>query len=174
MALKKDNEIGVPGEDTNVSGFRPKPLRVGRPSNYDPKHIDVMLKMASNGKSFAQVAAHLGVSQQSLWDWARMYPEFSEAMMRAKTLAQAYWEEWGEMGMQGVPGFNVNLWDKVTKARFREDYRERVEVGHVNPYGGPLEIDRHKRLDITVLSDEERDQLEQILLLAGPETDDTR
>ena len=173
MAVSKDNQIGVTGEDTNV-GFRPKPLKVGRPSEYDPKHIDVMMKMAANGKSFAQVAAHLGVAQPTLWDWARQHPEFSKAMMRAKTIAQAFWEEWAELGMQGVPGFNVNLWDKVTRARFREDYMPALEVQHINPYGGALEVDRQRRLDVTVLSDDERDQLEQILLLAAPEPDDAR
>ncbi|MBI5954446.1 MAG: hypothetical protein HY865_22545 [Chloroflexi bacterium] len=63
--------------------------KVGRPTKYDPsftKEVDVYLESASkNQKHLPKVesfAIRLGVSKDSLYEWAKIYPDFSDALKK--------------------------------------------------------------------------------------------
>ena len=149
-------------------------IKVGRPSKYKPELCNTAIAMGAKGKSPVQIAAHFGVSRQTLNDWAAAHPEFSEALELSRTLAQACLENVGEEGLH-KPGFNANHWKTIMANRYREDYTERKEQIVTGPNGGPLQVANYTKIDVRILTPEDRDALEQILLLAGPEgSDDAR
>ena len=62
---------------------------VGRPTKYDPKFIEEVDRYLSTvGReqtSLAKIvsfAIHLGVSKDSLYEWAKVHPEFSDALAK--------------------------------------------------------------------------------------------
>jgi phage terminase large subunit len=67
--------------------------KVGRPSKYDPSFCDLVIELGAQGKSKAQLAASIGVSRETIDLWAKVHPEFSDALKFAKDLALAWWED---------------------------------------------------------------------------------
>lgn len=101
-------------------------MPAGRPSEYRPAFCDQVVDLGKEGKSKAQMAAAFDVSRQTIDNWAVAHPEFLEALSRAETHAQAWWEAKGVEGLE-KPGFNAAVWKKSVEARFRDDYTERRE-----------------------------------------------
>lgn len=101
----------------------------GRPSLYKPEYCDRVIEMGAMGKSRVQMAANLGVSRNTLDTWVAQHEDFLEAMTRADTLAQDWWEQAGQDGVF-LDGRRVDtaLWKVVMQARFRNDYTERTIV----------------------------------------------
>jgi hypothetical protein len=67
---------------------------VGRPSEFDPAYIAIALDyMGDQGKSITQLARHLRVSKQSIYNWMDKYPEFLDALKMAQEWGQGYWED---------------------------------------------------------------------------------
>ena len=89
----------------------------GRPSKYDPAYRDIVIAMGRRGKSRIQMAAALRVNRDTLSEWAKVHPEFKEAMDFALTCAQAWWEELGEANLHSR-AFNKRLWILTMKRRF--------------------------------------------------------
>jgi transposase-like protein len=106
-------------------------MPAGRPSKYKPEYCEEVIALGKEGKSPVQMCAHFDISRQTLDNWAAEHSEFLEALTRAKTHCQAWWEKAGQEGMfLGGGGFNAAVWKKSMEARFREDYTERQEVAH--------------------------------------------
>lgn len=100
---------------------------IGRPSKYDPNMCQKVLEWGAEGKSKTQMAAKLGVSKQRLYDWERDHDEFRDALTRAMTLSQAWWEDKGQEGMT-ADKFNGSVWSRSMAARFPEDWRENKAI----------------------------------------------
>lgn len=115
---------------------------VGRPTDYRQEHCARVIELGREGKSHAQIAAALDVARQTLYVWAEIYPEFNNAITRAKDLAQAWFEDMGQSGLV-TPGFNASLWAKQVSCRFREDYTEKTQT-EVSGSGFQLVINRGK------------------------------
>lgn len=108
----------------------PPPIPVnrgGRPSKYDPKFCEIVIQMGAEGKSKAQFAAYLQVSRPTLDHWIGTRDDFADAMAFAMTLAQAWWEDVGRMGVFN-PMFNANLWIWTMKNRFPADYKDKHDI----------------------------------------------
>lgn len=121
--------------------------------------------MGMQGYSIAQMAASLEVDKASIYDWKAAHPEFSTALSKAMTAAQAWWERLGLEGMQNNKQFNALVWKISMQARFREDYTERKVQEITGANGGAIEM-QAKRIDVTVLDPDQREQLKQLLLEA--------
>lgn len=85
------------------------------------------------------MAAHFGVSKQSIADWAKQNPEFSDAITRAMTLSQAHLEEKGYTNL-GERNFNTPLYLGMMKSMFRDDYTDRTVNEIVGKDDGAIEI----------------------------------
>ena len=96
-------------------------------SKYKPEYCEKAVQLGRQGKSFAQIASHFDVSRQTIDNWADKHPKFLDALSRARTHAQAWWEEKGIEGMHSRE-FNSQIWKKSMEARFREDYTERKDL----------------------------------------------
>jgi hypothetical protein len=143
----------------------PFKIPVGRPTKYHDGVCDEILKLGALGYSLVQMAAHFHVTRATLQNWAEDHPEFLTALNQAMCYSQAWWEQWGRVGLS-TPGFNAAHWKNNVYNRFRKDYHDRSETMLVGPDGGPLMVSPQKRIDVRVLAPEERETLKQLLLTA--------
>ena len=68
------------------------------------------------------MATACGVTRQTIANWAKVHPEFSEAHELADTFAQAHWEcRLDEIAMTGKGNAMAVIF--VLKNRFRHDWR---------------------------------------------------
>lgn len=113
-------------------------MPAGRPTDYRDEYCARVVELGREGKSHAQIAAALDVSRQTLHNWANAHPEFLDAITHARDLAQAWFEDKGQIGLM-TPGFNASLWAKQVSARFPDDYTERQKREVTGANGGPVE-----------------------------------
>ena len=104
----------------------PAQIRLGAKPQYDPITMpDTVIKLSRFGKSRAQIAAHLGVSRRVIADWEATHPKFAEALDIGDTLALAWWENTGQLGVfLGSKDFNGGAWLSQIRARYPDHYRE--------------------------------------------------
>jgi hypothetical protein len=88
--------------------------------------------MGKAGKTLVQMAARFEVTRDTLYQWAVDHADFSDALDKARVLAQAWWEEKGQEG-----DFNPGLYKFIVAARFA-DYRETKSIELSGPGGGPI------------------------------------
>lgn len=105
------------------------PRAKGRPSSYDPAYCDRIVERQAQGYSLCEFAAEIGVARATLDNWAAAHPDFLEAMTRAKTAEQAWFERIARENLTSRE-FNAPVWKKSVEARFRHDYTERRETEH--------------------------------------------
>jgi hypothetical protein len=111
---------------------------LGRPTDYRPEFCEQVIEFGREGKSYTQIAARLDVAKSTLYLWMERHPDFSDAMTRARDLAQSWFEDKGQDGLI-MSGFNASLWAKQVSARFPDDYTERQKRELSGPSGGPIE-----------------------------------
>lgn len=61
----------------------------GRPSSYRPEFMQTAYDLCLLGATDAILAEHFGVAASTLYEWKKEYPEFAEAIKRAKVPADA-------------------------------------------------------------------------------------
>lgn len=69
-----------------------KKKEVGRPTKYDKKYCDVVIDYMERGYSKEACAGAIGISKQTLYDWAKKYPEFLDAISIGEARSQLFWE----------------------------------------------------------------------------------
>lgn len=109
----------------------------GRPSAYSPDHCETVIELGKLGKSVVQMACALDVHKDTLYEWAKVHEDFSDAFTRARQHSQDWWETKAQIGLE-TPGFNASLWSRSMAARFPEDYTERSKREISGPNGGPI------------------------------------
>ena len=116
-------------------------MPAGRPSSYRPEYCELAVKLGAQGKSYAQIGAAIGVARKTLYEWADQFPEFRDAIARARDLSLAWWEEQAHIGMWESPEgqrLNPQLWSRSMAARFPDDYRESKKTEITGADGGPI------------------------------------
>ena len=99
---------------------------VGRPTDYRPDFCELVVELGGQGKSYAQIAAEIGVARKTLYEWATIYPEFSNALNFSRDLSQAWFENIAQGNMVApTPGFSAPLWAKQVSCRFPDDYTDK-------------------------------------------------
>jgi len=156
----KAGKTAISSDEQDAEGLSFK-VPIGRPSKYHPDHCKAVLDLGSRGKSLAQMASYFNVDRHTLKNWAMEHDDFFTALSRARELAQSWWEEAGQRGLT-MPGFNGNLYNKVVAGRFREDYGEKRDQLAVTVNGQ----ETVSKVDVKLLTAEQRDQLKQLLLIA--------
>jgi len=139
----------------------PFQIPVGRPTKYHEGVCAEVLELGAIGYSLCQIAAHFHVTRSTLQNWAQEHPDFMTALSLAMEYSQAWWEQWGRVGLT-TPGFNAAHWKTNVYNRFRNEYMDRPDAT-ITIGSDP---NRQKRIDVRVLDDEERDTLKQLLLTA--------
>lgn len=111
---------------------------MARPTDYKPEYCDQVIEWGRMGKSLTWMASQLDISRDTIYDWVKTKPEFSDAISRAKAHAQAHWEDLGEVGLS-TQGFNASVYTKSMAARFPEDWRDNKSVELTGANGGAVQ-----------------------------------
>lgn len=73
----------------------------GRPSLYKPEYCDLVVKHMADGNSFWSFAAVVDVCFDTLSEWTKVHPEFSEAKRRGVAKLLAFDEKIARAGSSG-------------------------------------------------------------------------
>ena len=111
----------------------------GRPSLYRAEFCDRIIALGALGYSQAMMAADLGVAKGTVNLWADSHPDFRDALARARTLSQCWWEAKAQASLDDR-NFNAALWERSVKSRFRDDYTDRTISEVVGKADGPVEV----------------------------------
>jgi len=122
-----------------ADGSEPVRRERGRPSLFKPEYCDTVIELGKQGYSKARMAAHFDVAKQTIDQWAKDYPDFSDALTRARTLCQAHWEHRGYGGLENK-NFNTPLYIGSMKSMFREDYMDRSSTEITGKDGEAIEV----------------------------------
>ena len=115
-------------------------MTAGRPSTYDPSHCERVIELGKRGKSVAVMAAQLDVHKDTIYEWMRVHPEFSDAIKRALTYSQEWWEDAGQNALQQT-NFQGSMWSRSMAARFPADWRESTKT----ELSGTVQVGRIER-----------------------------
>jgi hypothetical protein len=123
---------------------RPVRKDKGRPSKYDPEFCEVMISaMETEGLSLGAVAGLIGVSRDTLYEWATVHPEFSYAKKMGEAKAQLFWERknvsLANNGSAG-PGASTAIVFAL-KNRAKADWRDVIEQKHTGDANHPIAIE---------------------------------
>lgn len=106
----------------------------GRPSKYRPEYCDAIVEHMKDGASMTSFAAEINVARSTINEWVENYPEFSEAVTRAKAKCAAWWEAVGRnLALTGQG--NATLVVFGLKNMSGDDWRDRKEVDHQSSDG---------------------------------------
>lgn len=103
----------------------------GRPTKYKPEMCEKVVALMQEGASKAEVAAVLDISHETLNEWTKNNPEFSDAIKKGVRLSEAWWEKMARenlITMPKGPQFNATLWYMNMKNRF--GWRDKQEIEH--------------------------------------------
>lgn len=112
----------------------------GRPTLFRPGHCETVIELGRLGYSKARMAAHFDVAKQTIEQWAKDYPEFSDALTRARTHSQSWWEAKAQSEGLESRDFNTPLYIGSMKSMFREDYTDRTVNEMVGKDGEELKL----------------------------------
>lgn len=114
----------------------------GRPSKYDPMFCKKLIAHMSKGLSFDSFAAVAKVNLDTLYEWAKVHSEFSEAKKQAFNENLLFWENAGVDGMHDKEKFNSTVW--IFNMKNRHNWRDKRDVV------------------TTTLEDKERERIQQM------------
>ena len=104
-------------------------MPAGRPTLYRPEFCEKLIKHMAKGLSFESFAAECEVCFDTLYEWVKVYPEFSEAKKEGTALSMKWWESLlalasaGERKHANITGIIFAL-----KNKFPAQYRDRVNI----------------------------------------------
>lgn len=111
-------------------------LPLGRPTLYKPEYCQMLIDHMANGDSLTDFAALIDVHIDTIYEWAKVYSDFSEAKKRAFAKCQSWWEKQGKEGLweeteydeKGRPlkskRINATVWIYNMKCRFKADWHD--------------------------------------------------
>lgn len=125
---------------------------VGRPSKYKPAFCSLVMELGREGASQAEMAEACDVHATSLVDWAEKFPEFADALARARQAAMVYWEKIGRENLYSKQ-FQSAVYNKLIASRFPEQYSERhqFDINHNTTVRHELTADRDLARELALL-----------------------
>lgn len=82
----------------------------GQPTKYKEDYCDGIILFMKDGRHVVEYAAEIGVSKDTIYEWAKVYPEFKESMDIAMTACEAWYVGKSREGMLG----NIDNWNPTT------------------------------------------------------------
>lgn len=111
----------------------------GRPTLYRPEYCDRLILHCKKGLSYEAFAGVVDVCVDTLYEWEKVHPKFSEAKKKAFAQSRLWWEQQGIDGLYSVTtrdgeggsstvSMNSTLWIFQMKNRFPKEWRDRHEI----------------------------------------------
>lgn len=137
----------------------------GRPNTYDPKRYPaIAAAFARDGKSQSEIARIFGISRDTLHDWTRKYPEFSDSLRETREQAdgrvtaslfqkavgyevEEIEQSIDEKGRKRLKKTKRHIQGDVTAQKYwlanrrPAEWREKVDHQHTGKDGGPIETE---------------------------------
>lgn len=86
-------------------------MKQGRPSVFKSQYCREIELWMSEGYSILSFAGKIGVSEKTIYNWARYYEDFLQSIKVGKAKSALFWEKTGRRGMMGeIPHFNATVW----------------------------------------------------------------
>ena len=108
-------------------------LKRGQPTKYKPEYCQELIDHMAKGYSFESFAGICNVDRDTIYEWAKVQPSFSDAKKRAFEQSRLFWERLGIAGSLGSPNFNATPWIFNMKNRFNWTDRQQIETTHIEP-----------------------------------------
>lgn len=116
---------------------------LGRPSKYKPEYCQGLIDHMGAGLSFESFAAVIRVHRDTLFEWDKVHPEFSDAKKIAVLACQLFWENLGIKyilnesesfgeGQSKSTSLNSAVWIFNMKNRFKWRDKQTDEADQIN------------------------------------------
>lgn len=117
-------------------------MPAGRPTKYEERFCDLLIEHMDKGLSFEAFAGYLGVSKDTLFEWVKVHPEFSDSKKIGTEKARLWWESKAtdyllncEKTTRDSDGnvetvktsLNSTVWIFNMKNRFRDEWKDKSE-----------------------------------------------
>lgn len=109
----------------------------GAPSKYREEYCEMLIVHQQAGFSFESFAATIDVNRDTLYEWAKVHKNFSDARKKAKEKALHFWEDIGIKGLKSGKDFNAAIWIYNMKCRFSDQWADKKETEIT---GTPIQI----------------------------------
>jgi transposase len=110
----------------------PEKRKVGRPTKYEPEFCERVVEFMAKGYSKEAVAGELWITKDTLYEWEKRYPEFSDALKQGVELSRKFWEKtaidnivYSQKGRKA----DAVLWIFNMKNRFGWSDKKEIELG---------------------------------------------
>ena len=111
-------------------------MPIGRPTDYRSNYCADVVDYMGKGFSLTAFAGHVGVSRETIYEWARVHPEFSDAVKAAQA-GRCNALEKGLLD-QELAGPQITARIFALKNAAPLDWRDRIE--HTGDGGGPIQV----------------------------------
>ncbi len=111
-------------------------MPAGRPSDYDAKYCGEVLDYMAKGFSLTAFAGSIRVSRDTIYEWAKVHPEFSDAVKAAMSSRVSSLE--AGLLDEALAGPQITARIFALKNASPQDWRDRHE--HVGADGGPIQV----------------------------------
>lgn len=102
----------------------------GRPTIYQIKYCQKIIDWMADGYSISSFAGKIGVSEKTIYNWAKENEDFLQSIKIGKAKSILFWEKIGRQGMMGeIPHFNATVWIFQMKNRWGWADRLTVDLG---------------------------------------------
>lgn len=105
-------------------------MSAGRPTRYKSEYCQALLDHMEQGLSFLSFAGTIGVCFDTLYEWERVHPEFSEAKKRGVAMSLAWDEKLLNKGTEGKQrGYNIaaHKWKMANRYKWTERHEMKIE-----------------------------------------------
>ncbi len=111
-------------------------MKMGRPSEYRETFCESVVEFMGKGFSLTAFAGKIGVSRECIYEWARVHPEFSDAVKMAQSARVTSLEE----GLLDQSLFGPQITARIfaLKNAAPLDWRDRHEITGAD--GGPIAV----------------------------------
>lgn len=141
--------------------------RTGRPTCYRAEFCERIVTLMAEGRSLDGCASLLGVHPDSLYEWQKVHPEFSEAVRAGRAAATTFWEErLLDIANGGSGNAQAIQWALRNRSKAASGWHNDAQrLEHSGPSGGPVQVEA-TTIDARSLSVKHRDALKAALLEA--------
>lgn len=105
------------------------PRNIGCPTKYRPEYCDMLIDHMSAGYSFESFSAIVKTNRDTLFEWAKVHPAFSDAKRNAYDENLLFWEKAGIENLRNYgkeSSFNSTVW--VFNLKNRHNWRDNRDV----------------------------------------------
>lgn len=101
----------------------------GQPTLYKPEYCEELISHMEKGLSFESFGAIANCCADTLYEWVKVHPEFSDARKTAIMKCRIFWEKIGMNGMAGkIKNFQAAIWIFNMKNRFHWSDRQEINA----------------------------------------------